>query len=287
MLSTAPIDWTTILTLATNRAQCTEYRAYLFIDATALYVLLVVSLIVFLNYLYYSGFALGFLAQAARRRGPSRLILRLPELSARLAPVIENLMICVILGLAVCALMRAHYEYLQSTAPNAVQFLTSDVDRLAGDLRDFFSGTDKPDPAGKLAPNYFAYQQLHVAKGLTVWPLAATIILVGLVGLGQLYAAIQSALLYLQQKSDEDPKWILTVNLKATEVAKIKKMTAMQILIAIASPYLFIYLIVCALLILSIITSSMLIFIASALVVVAYRYVYIMLIKGKPNPVGD
>lgn len=284
-LSTAPIDWATILTVI-NQNQCTEYRLFLLLDAGALYVLLVLSLIFFLNYLYYSGFVFGFLSKVAQRSGESRLILRLPELSARLAPVIENLMLCVVLGLAVCALMRAHYEYLQSMAPNAVQFLTGDVSRIAGDLKDLFSGTSPSNTGAPPAPKYYAYQQMYVAKGLTVWPLVATILVVGLVGLGQLYTAIQNALLYFHQKTRADSKWINKINMDPEQAKKLNEMTAMQILIAIASPYLFVYLVVCALLILSIITSSMLIFIASALVVLAYRFVFDRLLaKSKPIPI--
>jgi hypothetical protein len=278
----APIDWTTIPIVTDTAGSCLQDRVWLLLEAGALYTLLAVSLMFFLNYLYYSGIVFGFLAKVARRSGETRLVLRVPELSARLAPVIENLMMCVVLGLSVCALMRGHYAYLQSPAHDAVEFLTSDIHRLLpASIESFLGATAADDPAAASAPLYFKYQSLRVAKGVVVWPLAATVILIGIVGLLQLYAAIQNAWTYFDRKSKEDPEWSGKVGLSAKETNALKAMAPFQVFLTVVSPYLYVYVIACGLLILSIIKSSMLIFLVSAVFVFAYRGIFSALVAKR------
>jgi len=276
----APIDWSTIRIV---QGTCSASRLQLVILVSLLYALLVASLAFYLIYLYYSAVAFGFLAKASSRSGESRLVYRPKELMAAIAPAVENLMLCVVMGLAVCAVMQAHAAYLQSSASDTVRFLTGDVQRLATDAVALL-GFGKPveDPAG--SETYLHYQRTVFSKGITVVPLVVTVLVVGIAGIFLLYDAVRNALLYTQDKMN-DPAWMDRVGFDEQDRSAVAATSHISAFVAMIPGYAFVYLAVCAMLVLSVILSSFFIFVCSAVVVFMYQLVSKYLLPGRsPRP---
>jgi hypothetical protein len=264
----APIDWSTIPIFKTNA--CEGHQPSLLALSSLLYVLMVVSLTFYLIFLFYSAYVFDFLAKVSRRDGESRLVFRPKQLQSALAPTIENLMMCVVLGLSVCALMQAHFAYLRSIEPDPVAFLTSDIERLATPISKYFDWGNAQARTG--SQDFLAYQQKVVSKGLVLIPLVVTIIGCGIAGIAQLFDSIRNSLFYTQEKL-QDHAWTKRVGISEQEKSAIRTMSHFSAFMAIMPPYGLVYLVICALLILSIVLSSFFIFLCSAAVIFMHRLV--------------
>jgi hypothetical protein len=263
----APIDWSTIPIF---QHACAGRQLSLLTLSSLLYVLMVVSLTFYLIFLFYSAYVFDFLAKVSRRDGESRLVFRSKQLQSALAPAIENLMMCVVLGLSVCALMQAHFAYLRSIQPDPVAFLTSDMERLASQIGSYIGGGGAQETTGSRV--FLAYQQNVVSKGLVLIPLVVTIIGCGIAGIAQLFDSIRNSLFYTQDKL-QDQVWTKRVGISEQEKSAIQTMSHFSAFMAIMPPYGLVYLVICALLILSILLSSFFIFLCSAAVIFMHRLV--------------
>lgn len=263
----APIDWATIRVVL---GTCQNAKAEIFISVLLLHILMLGSLIFYLAFLYYSATVFNFLLNVSRRDGDGRLIFRKKQLRDAVAPIIENLMICVVLGLSVCALMQAHYAYLRSSAADPIAFLTSDVEKLKSGITWLLGQSDGTQYSPEFGREFLEYQRAVISKGLNVIPLVVTILLVGLSGIIPLYSSVRNSLLYTLEKS-RDIEWCRRVGLEEIDIVDLDGTNVFSAFWGIFSPYAPIYLLICAFLVLSIIMSSVLIFLASAVVVLMFR----------------
>lgn len=275
----APVDWATAPIV---NGLCEDHKLIYTIVSFALYYLLVVSLAFYLIFLYYITCIFVYVYRLSKRvPGGTRLVYRPETMRSALGPLVEATMVSILLGLAVCALMRSHSAYLRSDDATLVGFMTHDVDRIAKLLKlDLVLGSQSASPPqpDTRAQVFLNYQEITAPKGVTVIPLFATILFNAMVSAFVLFDAVRNALVYTREKAS-DAAWRAKVNLTESETLAASKQSNFGALTALVTPYGPGYVLGGLFMLLSIVTSSFLVFLVSAVVVFGYRILFRIVFK--------